>query len=75
MQSPTINLNGIVNAPLVNSSFNGNLNGTAAFATTAGTAPLGPAVPVIGAVPVVPPVIPNIGDSESYYGTTGVTTY
>ena len=75
MQSPTINLNGIVNAPLVNSSFNGNLNGTAAFATTAGTAPLGAAVPVIGAVPVVPPVIPNIGDSESYYGTTGVTTY
>ena len=75
MQSPTINLNGNVNAPLVNSSFNGNLNGTAAYATTAGIAALGTPAPVIGAVPLVPPVIPNIGDSESYYGTTGVTTY
>ncbi len=75
MDAPTINLNGVVNAPLVNAAFNGNITGTAGFAATAGAAPLGPSVPIAVPTPVVPPAIPNIGDSENYYGTEGITTY
>ena len=75
MQAPTINLNGIVNASVVNSSFNGNITGSAGFAATAGSAPDGPASPVVVPAPFVPPANPNTGDSESYYGTEGITTY
>ena len=75
MQAPTINLNGIVNASVVNSSFNGNITGCAGFAATAGSAPDGPASPGVVPAPFVPPANPNTGDSESYYGTEGITTY
>jgi hypothetical protein len=75
MEAPTINLNGVVNAPLVNAAFNGNITGTAGFAATAGLAAPGTPVPIVVPTPVVPPAIPNIGDSENYYGTEGITTY
>jgi hypothetical protein len=75
MEAPTINLNGVVNAPLVNAAFNGNITGTAGFAATAGLAVPGTPVPIVVPTPVVPPAIPNIGDSENYYGTEGITTY
>ena len=75
MQSPAINLNGIVNAPLVNGAFNGNITGNAGYAQSAGQAPDGTGSPSPVGPPSVPNANPNIGDSESYYGTTGVTTY
>jgi len=75
MDAPTINLNGVVNAPLVNAAFNGNITGTAGYAVTAGLAVVGTPIVVTVPAPVVPPADPGIGNTESYYGNDGVTTY
>ena len=75
IESPTINLNGTVNAPEINSKLNGDITGKAEFATTAGKADAGTPVPITVPAPNVDGANPDIGDTQSTYNNIGVTTY
>ena len=75
IESPTINLNGTVNAPEINSKLNGDITGKAVYADTAGLAVPGTPVSVTIPAPDVDGANPNIGDTQSTYNNIGVTTY
>jgi len=76
IQSPTINLNGTVNAPEINSKLNGDITGKAEFATQAGIAgTVASVTPITVPPPNVGGANPGIGDTQSTYNNIGVTTY